>query len=344
MQILGIETSCDETAAAVVTDKREIKSNILRTQMQEHMPYGGVVPEVAARSHMETLEEIVREALDKAGTDLKSLDGIAVTAGPGLIGGVMVGLMMAKSIAAVHNLPFLAVNHLAGHTLTPRLTHDIPFPYLLLLVSGGHTQLLVVRDATHFELLGTSIDDAVGEAFDKSARLLGHPYPGGPVIEKYAKNGDEKAYDFPRPLISRRAHQHSPYTFSLAGLKTAVRTEIQNHGDTISNQAKSDVCASFQAAVGDILSNRTQHAITYCKDNDIPIKNLVVAGGVAANTYLNQRLQSIAEKNTLSFVAPPVALCTDNGAMIAWAGIEKLRAGLVDTLDFAPRARWPLAE
>lgn len=344
MQILGIETSCDETAVAVVTDAREIKSNIVRSQLEEHETYGGVVPEVASRAHLDCLDGLIQQAMCEAGVTFADLDGIAVTGGPGLIGGVMVGVMMAKSIALVHDLPFLAVNHLAGHALTVRLTDDVPFPYLLLLVSGGHCQLLVVEGVDRFKLLGSTIDDAVGEAFDKTGRLLGFSYPAGPAIEKCAKQGDAKAFALPRPLmVGRAAKQASPYAFSFSGLKTAVRQTIEEI-KPLTDQKIADVCASFQLAVGDILSNRTDNALQWCRGNVPEVNSLVVAGGVAANQYLRGRLQEVVQHHNVAFHAPPVALCTDNGAMIAWAGLEKLQNSKVDSLDFAPRPRWPLEE
>ncbi len=338
MIILGIETSCDETAAAVVTSDRQIKSNVVRSQLKDHQPYGGVVPEIGARAHMDILDVLIKQAIQEAGVSIEQLDGVAVTGGPGLIGGVIVGVMMAKSIAAVHNLPFLAVNHLVGHALTVRLTDNIPFPYFLLLVSGGHCQTLMARGVDDFELLGTSMDDAVGEAFDKTARLLGLPYPGGPEIEKQAIGGDSTRFDFPRPLMKGNKDK---YNFSFSGLKTAVRQKVNSLGE-LSTQDVSDICASFQAAVGDVLVNRCQNALLNCMNRSVTIQHLVVAGGVAANQYLLKRLRGIADTNGISLVAPPVNLCTDNAAMIAWAGLERLQLGLTDTFDFKPRPRWPL--
>lgn len=340
MIILGIETSCDDTAAAVVTDNRKIKANIVRTQSTEHLIFGGVVPEIAARAHIDALDHVIKAALNEAGVTFKGIDGVAVTGGPGLIGGVIVGVMMAKAIAAVHNLPFLAINHLAGHALTARLTEDLDFPYLLLLVSGGHCQLLMVYSANHFQLLGTTLDDAVGEAFDKIGKLLGFHYPAGPAIEALAQEGDSKRFRFPRPLLSS-SKQASPYAFSFSGLKTAVRTCIQDCSP-LSHKDKADICASFQAAVGDVLSNRCSHALKWCQTQHQPIQALVIAGGVAANEYLRKCLTLIANQNNVRLVAPPLSLCTDNAAMIAWAGVERLKLGLSDALDFAPRPRWPL--
>lgn len=341
MIILGIETSCDETAAAVVTGDRQIKSNIIHSQLDEHQQFGGVVPEVAARAHMNILDHLVSQALQEAKIGFEQLDGIAVAGGPGLIGGVITGVMMAKSIAAVHDLPFIAVNHLAGHALTARLTNDVEFPYLLLLVSGGHCQLLVVRSADDFELLGTTLDDAVGEAFDKSARLLNLPYPGGPAIEQCAKNGDGNKYKLPRPLLTAHKQQASGCNFSFSGLKTAVRQLV--HGkEKILDQDVADICASFQFAVGDVLSDRCHNALKLCEARSLGIKCMVVAGGVAANQYLRERIAAVSANSNIEMVAPPADLCTDNAAMIAWAGIERLQLGLTDAFEFAPRPRWPL--
>jgi N6-L-threonylcarbamoyladenine synthase len=342
MIILGIETSCDDTAAAVVTRNREIKSNIVHTQLEEHLPFGGVVPEIAARAHIDVLDHLIKEALAQAHVTFKELNGVAVTGGPGLIGGLIVGVMMAKAIAAVHNLPFLAINHLAGHALTVRLTDDIEFPYLLLLVSGGHCQILIVHSANHFQLLGTTIDDAIGETFDKVGKLLGFSYPAGPQIEVLAQKGNAKRFHFPRPLLNN-SKKENPFAFSFSGLKTAVRMCVQDYPPLTYND-KADICASFQAAVCDVLSDRCHNALNWCVDKKLPIRSLVIAGGVAANEYLRKHLTLIASQHSVQLIAPPLSLCTDNAAMIAWAGIERLTLGLSDNLDFAPRPRWPLEE
>ncbi len=338
MIVLGIETSCDETAVAVVADDRRILSNVVLSQLDDHRPYGGVVPEIAARAHLAHLGGLVRRALDEAGIGFDALDGVAATGGPGLIGGVMVGVMTAKAIAAVHGLPFLAVNHLEGHALTARLTDDLSFPFLLLLVSGGHCQLLVVEGVGAYRRLGTTIDDAVGEAFDKAAKLLGLGYPGGPEIERAAANGRPDRFALPRPLVGRPGCD-----FSFSGLKTALRRHVDALPEgPLRRSDVDDLAAAFQAAVGECLVDRTRNAIAAFGADGKASGGLVVAGGVAANQVLRERLSHLAAESGLAFVAPPASLCTDNAAMIAWAGLERLRLGRVDPLDFAPRPRWPL--
>jgi N6-L-threonylcarbamoyladenine synthase len=332
MIVLGLETSCDETAAALVDAERRILGETILSQLDEHRPYGGVVPEIAARSHLEHLDRLIERTMSEAKIGFGDLTGVAATGGPGLIGGVMVGVMMAKAIAAVRHLPFIAVNHLEGHALTARLTHGIEFPYLLLLVSGGHCQLLLVEDLGRYRRLGTTIDDAAGEAFDKAAKLLGLGYPGGPALERAAAAGEPSRIALPRPMLGRPGCD-----FSFSGLKTALRHRLAEAGPSDT----ADLAASFQAAVIDCLADRTANAIVMAKSL-APVKALVVAGGVAANGPLRQRIQDVAALGGLRLVAPPVKLCTDNAAMIAWAGIERLRRGLVDGLDFAPRPRWPL--
>ena len=341
MRVLGIETSCDETAVAVVEAPAgdaplgALLSNVVYSQMSEHWSFGGVVPEIAARAHLERLDGLVADALRDAGLGLGDLDGIAATGGPGLIGGVMVGVMTAKALAFAHDKPFLAVNHLEGHALSVRLTEPVTFPYLLLLVSGGHCQLLTVRgpdsQAGDFTRLGTTIDDAVGECFDKTAKLLGLGFPGGPAVERAARGGDPQRFSLPRPMWKKPGCD-----FSFSGLKTAVRQTVEKlpAGDTA---AIADLCASFQRTVGDVLADRCSNALALA-----PSPTLVVAGGVAANLYLRGRLEEVAARHGARLVAPPVKLCTDNGAMIAWAGLERLRLGRTDGLDFRPRPRWPL--
>ncbi len=339
MIVLGIETSCDETAAAVVADDRTILSNVVLSQLDEHRPYGGVVPEIAARAHLDHLDGIIRQALKEANTGLDALDGIAATGGPGLIGGVMVGVMTAKAIAAVHNIPFLAINHLEGHALTARLTDAPEFPYLLLLVSGGHCQLLTVEAVGSYVRLGGTIDDAIGEAFDKTAKLLGLGYPGGPALEAAALTGDASRFKLPRPLAGRPGCD-----FSFSGLKTAVRhAAVGLPADTLSATDAADLAAAFQTAVGDVLVDRCGHALeTFEQRYPDAARVLVVAGGVAANRHLRDCLGELCTQHGFRLIAPPLELCTDNAAMIAWAGIERLRDGKADGLDFAPRPRWPL--
>ena len=337
MIVLGIETSCDETAAAIVTGDRQILANVVLSQLDEHRPYGGVVPEVAARAHLQHLDGLVRRALDDSGVGLDRIDAIAATGGPGLIGGVIVGVMTAKAMAAARGLPFLAVNHLEGHALTARLTDGVEFPYLLLLVSGGHCQLLAVEGVGRYRRLGTTIDDAVGEAFDKAAKLLGLGYPGGPLMEKAAERAtDPGRFDLPAPMKGRPGCD-----FSFSGLKTAVRRHVETLG-TPSEADVADLAASFHRAVASSLEDRVSRAIKLFRESHPEGKSLVVAGGVAANKYLRARLSTLAAKRGLAFVAPPLGLCTDNAAMIAWAGLERLQLGLTDGLDFAPRPRWPL--
>jgi N6-L-threonylcarbamoyladenine synthase len=345
VKILGIETSCDETSVAVVTDKGDILSNVLYTQLHTHKAYGGVVPEVAARAHLVTVEKVLPQALEEAQVDLSQIDGIAATCGPGLIGGVIVGAMMGKALASSQNLPFLAVNHLAAHVLTARMPfkggEDVQFPYLCLLMSGGHCQMVMVYDVDCYKNLGSTLDDAVGETFDKVGRHLGFSYPGGPAIEKAALGGDPHRYTLPRPLISRRPSPETRFSFSFSGLKTAARLLLDKE-QPLSPQGVSDFCASLQRTVGDILENRLHQALLWCQETKQPLGQVVVAGGVAANQYLRNRLQTLVESHTLRFVAPPVALCTDNGAMVAWAGVEMLRKGFTSPLNFKPRPRWPL--
>ncbi len=337
MRVLGIETSCDETAVAIVEAPAGaapgglILANVVYSQQTEHRRFGGVVPEIAARAHLERIDGLVEDALTEARLGLDDLDAIAATGGPGLIGGVMVGVMAAKGLAFAREKPFLAINHLEGHALTVRLTEQVEFPYLLLLVSGGHCQLLTVRGPGDFTRLGTTIDDAVGECFDKTAKLLGLGFPGGPAVERMANNGDTQRFALPRPMWRKPGCD-----FSFSGLKTAVRQAVEKL-DPDDQQARADLCASFQRTVGDVLADRCANALAMA-----PSPTLVVAGGVAANLYLRGRLEEVAARHGARLVAPPVKLCTDNGAMIAWAGIERLRLGLTDTLDFKPRPRWPL--
>lgn len=335
--MLGIETSCDETAVAVVSSDRRVLSHVLHSQHDDHRPFGGVVPEIAARSHVERLDIMIGEAMVQAGMNFADLHGIAATAGPGLVGGVMVGLVEAKAITAVHGLPLIAVNHLEGHALTARLTGEVAFPYLLLLVSGGHCQLLVVEDVGRYRKLGGTIDDAAGEAFDKTAKLLDLGFPGGPAVERAAGKGRSDRFPLPRPMAGRDGCD-----FSFSGLKTAVRQTLESLASP-TEQDINDLAASFQLAVTDILADRTKSAIGQFGTDWPQGRHLVVAGGVAANTALRGALEGLAEQAGLEMVVPPARLCTDNGVMIAWAGIERLTRGLTDTLDVPARARWPLA-
>lgn len=345
-RVLGIETSCDETAASVVEaapdGSSRILSNIVLSQIEEHAAFGGVVPEIAARAHVEALDTIIEAALAEADTSLSDLDAVAATAGPGLVGGLIVGLMTAKAISAASGKPLMAINHLEGHALTPRLTDGLAFPYLLLLVSGGHTQIVLVRGVGDYERWATTIDDALGEAFDKTAKLLGLPYPGGPNVEKAAAKGNPKRFELPRPMKGSAQPD-----FSFSGLKTAVRQAAVALAP-LTEQDVADICASFQLAVADALADRVNRALVRFATlyPDIADPALVVAGGVAANRAIRGTLETLCAKNGFRFLAPPHVLCTDNAAMIAWAGIERLRAGLPgeDAMNFAPRSRWPLDE
>ena len=342
--VLGIETSCDETAAAIVTEDKHLLANVVLSQ-QEHKEFGGVVPEIAARAHLNHIDALIKEALAGAKLTLDDIDAVAATAGPGLIGGVMVGAMTAKAIAAVRGIPVIAVNHLEGHALTVRLVEDVAFPYLLLLVSGGHCQLLIVEEVGRYHCLGTTRDDAAGECFDKTAKLLGLGYPGGPAVEKMARACKDPAaalekYPLPAPMVGKPGCD-----FSFSGLKTAVRQTVDAlPAGAIAPDAAAAICHSFQHAVGLIMADRTERAIKQYLALKPPSPALVVAGGVAANTALRQALEALAKQYNMRFVAPPPKLCTDNAAMIAWAGMERLVRGMTDTLDFAVRPRWPLEE
>ena len=340
--ILGIETSCDETAAAVVRRQGdghgELLSNVVLSQLKEHAPYGGVVPEIAARAHVAHLDRLIAQAMHDAEIEFEDLHGVAATGGPGLLGGLIVGLMAGKAISMAHNLPFMAVNHLEGHALTPRLLGQCPFPYLLLLISGGHTQFQLVEGVGRYLRLGSTIDDALGEAFDKTAKLLQLGYPGGPRVEACAKHGNAKRFNFPRPLKGR-----NDCNFSFSGLKTAVRETVQSLGD-LSDADVADVCASFELAVAETLADRLAHAFKAFRESypELTAPILVVAGGVAANATLKNMFENSAKHHGFVLNIPPHHLCTDNAAMIAWAGAERLALGLTDGLDFAARPRWPL--
>ena len=342
MKILGIETTCDETAAAIVAHDEvggaSILANEVLSQIAEHAAYGGVVPEIAARAHVEVLDRLIDRALDRAGLGLDELDGIAVAAGPGLIGGVLIGLVTAKTLALVTRKPLLAVNHLEAHALTARLTDGLAVPYLLLLASGGHTQLVAVKGVGQYVRLGGTIDDALGEAVDKVATLLGLGYPGGPEVERMAEAGDPERFALPRPMLGRREAD-----FSLSGLKTALRIEAERIAP-LAERDVADLCASFQAAITDVVVDRARVALRAFSAVAGHPTALVAAGGVSANGAIRRALAALAGEAGLAFVAPPLQLCGDNGAMIAWAGLERLRLGLTDDLTVPARARWPFAE
>jgi N6-L-threonylcarbamoyladenine synthase len=342
LTVLGIETSCDETAVAVVGDRPRptIRSNLIHSQTGEHAPYGGVVPEIAARAHLHHIDGLVRRALDEAGIAVGDVDAIAAACGPGLIGGLIVGSMAAKGLAWAAGKPFIAVNHLEAHALAARLSPGVEFPYLLLLVSGGHSQLIACLGVGEYRQLGTSRDDAAGEAFDKTAKLLGLGYPGGPAIEQAAQGGNRNRFELPRPLKGRPGCD-----FSFSGLKTAVRhiiADMDVRSGGLGPRDIADLAASVEQAICDSLIDRTSNAISWFKLHYPEGRSLVAAGGVAANRRLRERLGGLARPAGLAFVAPPPDLCTDNGAMIAWTGLERLRLGLTDGLDAPVRPRWPL--
>jgi len=347
MIILGLETSCDETAAALVDEGRRVLAQRLLSQHDAHRPYGGVVPEIAARAHLDHLDGLVAETLADAGLTLAEVDGIAATGGPGLIGGVIVGVMTAKALALATGKPFIAVNHLEAHALTARLSDDVAFPYLLLLVSGGHCQLLIVRGVGDYRRLGTTIDDAAGECFDKAAKMMGLGHPGGPAVERAAAGGDPVRFALPRPMRGRPGCD-----MSFSGLKTAVRQALDGlPPGPLSAGDRADLAASLQQAVADVLVERTARAMTLVEAEAGMAESvdglssgvaLVVAGGVAANAALRTALGALCAARGFRFVAPPMPLCTDNAAMVAWAGLERLRLGISDPLDFRPRPRWPL--
>jgi N6-L-threonylcarbamoyladenine synthase len=340
--VLGIETSCDETAAAVVRRVGEggggILSNIVLSQNAEHAPYGGVVPEIAARAHVSHLDRLIRQAMDESGVAMGDLDGIAATAGPGLIGGLIVGLTTAKAMALALGKPLLAINHLEAHALTPRLIGKCEFPYLLLLISGGHTQLQIVESVGRYARIGTTIDDALGEAFDKTAKLLGLGYPGGPEVEARARTGDPRRFELPRPLLGKPGCH-----FSFSGLKTAVRETVEGLG-TPTEQDIADLCASFERSIAETMRDRVGRGMDafMARHSRIATPAFVVSGGVAANAALKSVFETLAVERGFRLIVPPAKLCTDNAAMVAWAGCERLALGLTDDLDFAARPRWPL--
>jgi N6-L-threonylcarbamoyladenine synthase len=344
LPVLGIESSCDETAAAVLDGDGRVLAERVASQEHEHAPYGGVVPEIAARAHLALLPGLVRGVMARAGVGFDALGGVAASAGPGLIGGLIVGSQVAKGIALAHRLPYVAVNHLEAHALTARLPGLVeggaPFPFLLLLVSGGHCQCVAVEGVGRYVRLGGTVDDAAGEAFDKVAKLLGLGWPGGPVLERLAARGDPTRYDFPRPMLGRPGCD-----FSFSGLKTAVAQAVARLGEgALPSAVAADVAASFQRAVAEVLADRAAHAMAMMRARAPEARLLVVAGGVAANGAVRTALRAAADRSGFTLLAPPVRLCTDNAVMVAWAGIERLRLGLADGLDFAPRPRWPLGE
>ena len=346
---LGIESSCDETSAAIVDSNRNVLAHIIYSQIPEHQKYGGVVPELAARAHILAIDTVLCQTLDAAGKTIDDIDVVAATAGPGLIGGVLIGWMAATGIAQATKKPLVAVNHLEGHALVPRLhasTADgtlidggIDFPYLLMLASGGHCQILLVRGVGQYELIGQTLDDSAGEAFDKVAKMLGLGYPGGPVVDARARDGNATRFNFPRPLCDKPGCD-----FSFSGIKTAARTFIDKNTDPVTDEYINDFCASFQASVVDCITNRLENAMRDVRVCDVAPRFLVVAGGVAKNSAIRAAMQDLAQKYNMQFAAPPLNLCTDNGAMIAWAGIENYRVGRVVDGPIAPRPRWPLTE
>jgi N6-L-threonylcarbamoyladenine synthase len=352
VNILGIETSCDETAMAIIDGDRKILSHVIVSQIDVHREFGGVVPEVASRNHLDVIDSVFRKTLADAGLGASDIDVVSATTGPGLIGSVIVGTVFAKTLSSVLRRPFIAVNHLEAHALTCRLTNNLEFPFFLFLLSGGHCQILRVNGVGDYSKIGETLDDSLGETFDKVAKMLGLEYPGGPKIEQMAKNGDEYRFKFPKPLISTRTSKDfsgMKFNFSFSGLKTAVRQEIQKITDKnsvdrgkkiIPEDTVKDIAASFQRTVIEILSNRLQNVISFDKS----IETFVIAGGVGANQYIKNGLEVVCSRNGRRLVVPPLKLCTDNGAMIANAALERYRLGLLDGLDIAPRARWELEE
>lgn len=346
---LGIESSCDETSAALVDSNRNILAHIIYSQIPEHQKYGGVVPELAARAHILAIDDVIKQTLAKAGKSIDDIDVIAATAGPGLIGGVLVGWMTATGIAQATNKPLVAVNHLEGHALVPRLRATaangtggdtkVEFPYLLMLASGGHCQILLVRGVGKYELIGQTLDDSAGEAYDKVAKMLGLGYPGGPVVDARAQSGNPRAFQFPRPLCDKAGCD-----FSFSGIKTAARTFLDRNSAPLTDEYINDFCASFQAAVVDCIINRLGHALADTRVHNAAPRTLVVAGGVAKNSAIRSAMESLAQKHGMVFAAPPMNLCTDNGAMIAWAGLENFATGRIVREPVAPRPRWPLTE
>jgi len=358
MKVLGIESSCDETAVAIVDENKKLLSNIVVSQIDIHKVFGGVIPEIASRNHLDVIDKVIEKSLNDAGLKFEDLDAIAATCGPGLMGGLIVGAISAQTIASVFKKPFIAVNHLEGHILTSRLTNNLEFPFLIFLISGGHSQILLAKGVNNYEKIGDTIDDSLGECFDKVAQMLGLEYPGGPKIEQLAKNGDEKKFKFTKPLIDAVGKGRSienNFNFSFSGLKTAVKREIEKlTGDEynynlshtkLEQQDIYDICASFQKIVVEILKDRFKNVVLYLKSKNIVLNKLIFAGGVSANQYIKNNMMNFCEKYGYEIITPPLKLCTDNGAMIAWAGLEKFRLGLYNnnrTLNI--KSRWELGE
>jgi N6-L-threonylcarbamoyladenine synthase len=356
MKVLAIESSCDETAVAIVDSDKKIFSHLIKSQIDIHQQYGGVIPELSARAHLEVIDHLILQALSQAELKFSDIDAFAGTSGPGLIGGLIVGMTSAKTLSAIYKKPFLAINHLQGHALAIRLEQKVDFPFLVLLVSGGHCQILLCYGVNDFYKIGETIDDALGETFDKVAQMLGLPYPGGPEIEKLALLSTQRKFPLPRPLIDQKNHDHQ-FNFSFSGLKTAVRRTIEKitneefshftSAQKISLSDKSDLCASFQRTISEIICNRIENVLNNCQElnkvNRSSLK-LVITGGVASNKFIFNNLKDLSIKHNFKILIPQKELCTDNALMIAWAGIEKLKINSTDPLTFKPRAKWPLSE
>lgn len=346
MLVLGIETSCDETAMAIVDNNKNILSHIVVSQIDIFKEFGGVIPEVASRNHLDVIDKVFKKVFDDAKIKYDDIDAIAATTGPGLIGGVIVGTVFAKSVASILNKPFIAVNHLEAHALTSRITNNLDFPFLLLLVSGGHCQILQVLGVGNYKKIGETIDDALGECFDKVAQMIGLEYPGGPKIEQLAKLGDENRFKFSKPLIDntgKKRDVETKFLFSFSGLKTCVRTEIEKLG-TLTERDKADISASLQKTIIDILCDRLKNVFEKFDNENIKMQNLVIAGGVSANQYIKNNLSEFCKKYNYNVITPPLKLCTDNGVMVAWAGMERFKLDLTNKLDVCPKARWELED
>lgn len=356
MKILGIESSCDETAVAIVDENKNLLSNVVVSQIDIHKEFGGVVPEIASRNHLDIIGQTVLKALNNANITFNDIDGIAATCGPGLMGGLIVGALTAQTISSVFQKPFIPVNHLEGHILTSRLTHNLDFPFLIFLISGGHSQILLAKNVGEYEKVGDTIDDSLGECFDKVAQMLGLEYPGGPKIEQLAKNGDETKFKFVKPLIDavgKGRNKENNLNFSFSGLKTAVRREIEkitsedyDYKTTykkLTEQDKKDISASFQKTIVDILKDRFKNTISYLYNKNISLNKLIFAGGVSANQYIKNNMLDFCKQYNYEIITPPLNLCTDNGAMIAWAGLEKFRIGKYDNNEVLTiKSRWEL--